>query len=62
MVDSLLPTNRKAKLWDIFGQLYGEISKEAESDFHALFGEEFLRAYREHVGKLPDARRPGRGR
>ena len=51
MVDSILPTTRKAKLWDMFGELYGDISKEAERDFHALFGEEFLRAYRAHVGK-----------
>ena len=51
MVTSLLPTTRKAKLWDMFGALYGDISKEAESDFHALFGEEFLRAYQAHVGK-----------
>jgi len=51
MVNSLLPTTRKAKLWDMFGQLYGQISKEAESDFHTLFGEEFLRAYQAHVGK-----------
>jgi FHA domain-containing protein len=55
MVDSFLPTNRKAKLWDLFGQVYGEISKEAETDFHALLGQEFLRTYREHVGKLPGA-------
>jgi type VI secretion system FHA domain protein len=54
MVNSILPTTRKAKLWDMFGQLYGQISKEAESDVHALFGEEFLRAYQAHVGKPPE--------
>jgi FHA domain-containing protein len=60
MVDSFLPTNRKAKLWDQFGQLYGDISKEAESDFHALFGEEFLKAYREHTRQIdPGATRIG---
>jgi type VI secretion system FHA domain protein len=51
MVDSFMPGTRKAKLWDMFGQLYGEISKEAETDFHALFGQEFLKAYQAHVGK-----------
>jgi FHA domain-containing protein len=61
MVDSFLPTNRKAKLWDQFGQLYGEISKEAENDFHTLFGEEFLKAYREHTRQIdPGATRIGR--
>jgi len=62
MVDSFLPTNRKAKLWDHFAQLYGEISKEAESDFNALFGEEFLRAYREHAGKPSGQGDPPEGR
>jgi FHA domain-containing protein len=58
MVNSILPTTRKAKLWDMFGQLYGQISKEAESDFHSLFGEEFLRAYQAHVGKPADRGEP----
>jgi FHA domain-containing protein len=44
---SLLPMNHKAKLWGLYEALYGEISGEAESDFHFLFGEEFLRAYKE---------------
>lgn len=49
MVDSFLPTTRKAKLWDQFGQLYGSISRESEQDFQSLFGEEFLAAYRRHA-------------
>jgi FHA domain-containing protein len=52
MIDSLLPMSRRAKLWDLFAELYGEISKEAEDDFHALFGQEFLRAYEEQIAKL----------
>jgi type VI secretion system FHA domain protein len=63
MVDSFLPTHRKAKLWDLFSELYGKISTEAHTDFHALFGQEFLRAYRAHVTKTPqhgeaDGKRP----
>ena len=52
MLDSLMPMNRKAKLWDLFEELYGDISKEAEDDFHALFGKEFLRAYQAQIDKL----------
>lgn len=52
MMDSLLPMNRKARLWDLFGELYGDISKEAEDNFHALFGKEFLRAYEAQIEKL----------
>jgi predicted component of type VI protein secretion system len=61
MVDSFLPSNRKAKLWDQFAQLYGEISREAETDFQSLFGEEFLRAYREHATKAPAPGNPAAG-
>ncbi len=52
MIDSLVPTNRKAKLWDLFAERYSEISFEAEEDFHVLFGKEFLRAYEAQIAKL----------
>lgn len=52
VIDSLLPMNRRAKLWDLFSDLYEEISKEAEDDFHALFGKEFVKAYEEQIAKL----------
>jgi FHA domain-containing protein len=52
MMDSLLPINRKAKLWDLFSERYREISFEAEEDFHMLFGKEFLRAYEAQIAKL----------
>src|ERR1700674_4337677 len=52
VMDSLLPMNRRAKLWDLFAELYGDLSKEAEEDFHALFGKEFLRAYKAQIAKL----------
>jgi FHA domain-containing protein len=52
VLDSLLPMNRKARLWHLFAERYGEISREAEDDFHSLFGREFLRAYEEQIEKL----------
>ncbi|MHB8746684.1 MAG: type VI secretion system-associated FHA domain protein TagH [Gammaproteobacteria bacterium] len=52
VLDAVLPMYRKANLWDLFSELYGEISKEAEDDFHSLFGREFLRAYQEQINKL----------
>jgi FHA domain-containing protein len=52
MMDSLLPINRRAKLWDLFAERYREISFEAEEDFHMLFGKEFLRAYEAQIAKL----------
>ena len=53
----LLSSSRKARLWDHFGQLYRDISHEAEDDFHALFGREFIRAYEEHIKALERAQR-----
>ena len=40
------------------GKTYGEISREAEDDFHALFGRESLRAYEEQVERLQAERDP----
>ena len=50
---SLLPMNHKAKLWNLYEELYEQISREAETDFHFLFGEEFLRAYQAKARPLP---------
>jgi FHA domain-containing protein len=52
MLDNLLPMHRKARMWDLFAELYEEIAAEAQEDFHALFGKEFLRAYEEQVKLL----------
>ena len=45
IADSLLPGLHKAKLWNLYEELYGQIAKEAATDFHALIGAEFLRGY-----------------
>lgn len=56
MLDNVLPMNRRAKLWDLYIQLYRDIASEAEDDFHTLFGREFLRAYQEQVDRLGKAK------
>jgi FHA domain-containing protein len=55
-LDSVLPANRKAKLWDLYEQRYADILREAEDDFHSLFGREFLRAYEEQIDRLSNDR------
>lgn len=57
-LDSVLPANRKAKLWDSYEQRYADILREAEDDFHSLFGREFLRAYEEQIDRLSNDRAP----
>jgi FHA domain-containing protein len=49
---SVLPGARKARMWDVFTELYSQISAEASDDFHELFGKEFLRAYEAHIDEL----------
>lgn len=55
VLDNLLPIHRRARLWDLYEQLYRDIAREAEDDFHTLFGREFLRAYEEQVARLEDS-------
>lgn len=52
VIDSLLPINRKAKLWDLFTERYNDISAEVEEDFRVLFSKEFRRAYEAQIAKL----------
>ncbi len=55
VADSLLPMNHRAKLWEAFAKLHGEVAREADGDFHAVFGREFLRAYQARVAGLRDS-------
>jgi len=52
MLDSVLPGARKARFWELFCSTYKDIAREAEDDFHALFGREFARAYTAQINKL----------
>lgn len=61
VLDSVLPMNRKAKLWDLFHELYRDISLEAEEDFHTLFGKAFLQAYEEQIDRLEAQDKAQRG-
>jgi len=56
-LDSLLPMNRKARLWDLFMERYEDLAGDAREDFNAAFGKAFLRAYEAQVKQLrADAR------
>ncbi len=51
-IDSLIPATRKARLWEAFQQLFGQLSSEAQDDFDELFGKAFLAAYEEQLDRL----------
>ena len=57
MLDSLLPMNRRAKLWELYLQHYEAVRSEAQDDFHNLFGRAFLQAYEEQLDRLEAERR-----
>jgi FHA domain-containing protein len=52
VLDAVLPSSRKAKLWDLFVERYRDVAGEAREDFNAAFGKAFLRAYDAQVKKL----------
>jgi FHA domain-containing protein len=58
MLDSVLPMNRKARLWTLYLQQYQSIRDEAQEDFHTLFGKAFLAAYEQQVERLKRSRPP----
>jgi FHA domain-containing protein len=50
-LDSLVPASRQAKLWNLFEAQFQEIYREAQDDYHALFGKAFIKAYEEQVNQ-----------
>jgi FHA domain-containing protein len=56
MLDTLLPMNRRAKLWELYLEHFQRIQNEAEEDFHELFGKAFLKAYDEQINRLHNER------
>lgn len=53
-ISSLLPSGRKARLWELFQELFSQISAEAQDDFDELFGRAFLKAYQAQLDRLQD--------
>jgi FHA domain-containing protein len=52
LLDSLLPSIRKAKLWEIYLEQYAKIRREAEDDFQSIFGRSFLEAYEQETHRV----------
>jgi predicted component of type VI protein secretion system len=52
LMGSLLDSAHKARLWDHYIEHHAAVVKDAETDFHGLFGHEFLGAYQNRVTTL----------
>jgi type VI secretion system FHA domain protein len=50
--DKLVPSSRKAKLWEQYCEQYAELLREVEGDFDTMFSRAFLRAYRAQLAEL----------
>jgi FHA domain-containing protein len=53
-LDGLMPSRRKAQLWDLYVKHYETISAEAQDNFKTLFGPDFLAAYEKEVENFND--------
>lgn len=50
-IGSLLK-GKKARYWEVYEQMYAQISDQAENDFHELFAREFAKAYQDQLERL----------
>jgi type VI secretion system FHA domain protein len=57
VMDKMMVSHRKAKLWDRLVVVYGEIAREADDDLQRLYGEKFSEAYEEQVARVRQARK-----
>ncbi len=52
VLESLMPSARKAKLWDMYLERYLQIRREAEDDFQSIFGRAFVLAYERETARI----------
>jgi type VI secretion system FHA domain protein len=57
VMDKMLSSKRKAKLWDGLVEMYAQIVRDADDDLQRVYGEKFSEAYEEQVTRLRRARR-----
>lgn len=44
--------SKKARYWEVYKEMFAQISDQAENDFQELFSREFARAYKEQLDRL----------
>jgi type VI secretion system FHA domain protein len=52
LLDTVIPQHRKAKMWDLYNELFNDIHAEAQDNFQAIFGKAFLAAYQEQIRRF----------
>lgn len=61
LLETLLPSVRKTKLWNVYVERYEQIRSEAEDDFQSIFGRAFLQAYDRETALMKVQTAKGRG-
>ncbi|MES2820467.1 MAG: type VI secretion system-associated FHA domain protein TagH [Pseudomonadota bacterium] len=56
LLDSLLPSMRKAKLWELYEGGFLDIAGEAREEFEMLFQSAFARAYEQEIERIVEGR------
>ena len=56
LIDTVLPMNRRAKLWELYVENCQKVQDEAEEDVHQLFGQAFVKAYEKQLDRLEASR------
>lgn len=54
---SILGVPAKLRYWDLYREKYGELAKDGDASFRALFADEFAKAYEEQLDRLQAAAR-----
>jgi type VI secretion system FHA domain protein len=57
LLDNVLPSQRKARMWDLMSQMRDQMCREAEDDFDRTFGATFRHAYNQEVKRLRSEKR-----
>jgi FHA domain-containing protein len=52
LLQTVIPSQRKAHLWKMYNELFQKIFDEAEDDFETLYGKAFRDAYEDEVERL----------
>jgi FHA domain-containing protein len=55
VIETLIPSQRRARLWEAYLEHYRSLSEEAQEDFSQFFGEAFREAYSAQVQSLEAA-------
>ena len=58
LLDFLVAANRKAKMWDLYTELFKDIYLESQDDFQTLFGKAFLTAYESEIDRFHQRNKP----